>query len=95
MSVSKKLTFGFTIIVLLLCFIGFIAGNNFRNLKTQFTSVEDIVSYGVLAMKDIETNANRAYQETMSYILFDDTEAKDVALNYLTYLKNIETQLIP
>ena len=92
MNVRKKLTFGFSIIVLLLCFIGFIAGTNFRNLKSQFTAVENIVSYGVMAMKDVETNANKAYQETMTYILFDDIEAKDAALSYLTYLLNIETR---
>ncbi|OGO17569.1 MAG: hypothetical protein A2Z15_08490 [Chloroflexi bacterium RBG_16_50_11] len=85
-----KLTLGFSIIVLLLCFIGFLAGTNFRNLKSQFTAVENIVSYGLLAMKDVETNANKAYQETMTYILFDDTGAKDAALSYLTYLHNIE-----
>lgn len=91
MNVRKKLTLGFSVIVLLLCVIGLIASTNFRNLKNQFTAMENIISYGVLAMKDIETNANKTYQETMTYILFDDTGAKDAALEYLTYLLNIET----
>ena len=92
MKVRTKLTLGFSIIVLLLCLIGVLAGGNFKNLKNQFTAVEEIISNGILAMKDIETNANHAYQEATMYVFFDDIEAKDAALSYLTYLVNIETR---
>jgi PAS domain S-box-containing protein len=92
MKVRTKLMMGFSIITLLLCFVGFLAGTNFRNLNNQFTVVEDNVFPGLLAMKDVEDNANEAYQETMTYILSDDTDSKDAVLDHLRLLQNIETR---
>jgi PAS domain S-box-containing protein len=92
MKVRMKLTLGFSLIVLLLCFVGFLAGTNFRNLKNQFAAVGDIVLPGILAMKDVEDNADEAYHATMTYILSDDTASKNDVLDHLTRLQNIETQ---
>ena len=77
--------------MLLLCFVGFLAGTNFRNLKKQFVAVEDIALPGILAMKDVEDNANEAYHITMTYILYNDTDSKDDVLDHLRRLQNTRT----
>jgi len=51
--------------------------------------VEDTVLPGTLAMKDVENNANKAYDETMAYILTDDTQAREAAFLYLSRLQEI------
>jgi PAS domain S-box-containing protein len=92
MKVRTKLVLVFSVIILLLCFIGFLAGTNYRNLKSQFTAVEDIALPGILAMKDVENNANGAYNEAMTYVITDSPDSKEVALDHLSRLQNIKTR---
>ena len=89
MKVRTKLILGFSVIVVLLWGIGWFAITSFGNLNSQFSAVEDTVLPGTLAMKDVENNANKAYDETMAYILTDDTQAREAAFLYLSRLQEI------
>ena len=80
MKVRTKLILGSLIIVVLLSGVGWFASTNFGNLKSQFSAVGDSVLPGILAMKEIESNANQAYDQTMTYILSDDDQAKETAV---------------
>ena len=92
MRVRTKLIAGFAALVLLIWIISFFAGMNSGKLKGQFDAVEDVVLPGTIAMKDIENTANEAYDETMTYILNDDTMAKEAALAHLHHLEGIKTE---
>ncbi len=95
MRVRTKLIIGFSVIALLVCGISLYATNNFGNLKNQFTVIEKEVIPATLAMNELEKVATDSYLETMKYILYDDTTAKEAALSHLNHLQEIETQFSP
>ena len=89
MKVRTKLILGFSVIVVLMWGVGWFALTNFGNLNSQFSAVEDTVLPGILVMKDIENNANQAYDEAMTYIISGDSQDRESALLYLSRLQEI------
>jgi len=89
-KVRTKLILGFSVIVVLLWGVGWFASTNFGNLKSQFSAVGDSVIPGTLAIKDVENNANQAYDETINFIISGDVQARDTAHIYLSRLEEIQ-----
>jgi PAS domain S-box-containing protein len=89
MKVRVKLIIGFSAIVICLWLIVTYAGNNYGNLKQQFTAVEEDIIPNTMDLTEVEKTAYDAYRQSVDYILFDMTEAKQNAIYNINHLNDI------
>ncbi len=94
MKVRTKLIIGFSAIVVLLWLIVSYAGNNYGNLKQQFTAVEEDIIPNTMDLTEVEKAADEAYRQSMDYILYDITEAKQSAIYQINYLNDIRKKYV-
>jgi PAS domain S-box-containing protein len=89
MKVRVKLIIGFSAIVICLWLIVTYAGNNYGNLKQQFTAVEKDIIPNTMDLTEVEKTAYDAYRQSVDYVLFDMTEAKQNAIYNINHLNDI------
>jgi Four helix bundle sensory module for signal transduction len=73
MKVRTKLILGFSIIVLLICVVVFVAGTHSRNLKDQFTIIQEDIIPGMAILNEVEKAANDTFSEIINYISSNGT----------------------
>ncbi len=94
MKVRVKLIIGFSAIVICLWLIVSYAGNNYGNLKQQFTAVGEDIIPNTMDLTEVEKTAYDAYRQSVDYILFDMTEAKQNAIYKINYLNDIRKKYV-
>ena len=95
MRVRTKLIISISMMVVLFWFICHNAGVNFGNLQKRFAAVENDIIPDTSAVAEVERAADDVYHESMDYILYNMTGAKEAALSKMNYLKDISEQYIP
>jgi len=90
MKVRNKLVFSFSLIIVLLGFIIFYVGFNFKNLREQFDVVNDGIIPDTNLLIEVENIAGDAYLETMDYVVNNNEDAKQSALSLLIHLEVLE-----
>jgi PAS domain S-box-containing protein len=95
MTVKTRLISGFSLIVLLICVIVFVAVTHSRNLKDQFNIIQEDIIPGMAILNEVEKAANDAFSEMITYFSSNDTATKEAALLGLEHLKSVEAQYFP
>ena len=76
MKVQTKLIVGFSIVVLLIWVITFVANNTFTEIHEEFELLEEDIIPSAIAMSEIEILANEVARESTGYIYSGEEVAK-------------------
>ncbi len=88
MKVQTKLIVGFSIVVLLIWVITFVANNTFTEIHEEFELLEEDIIPSAIAMSEIEILANEVARESTGYIYSGEEVAKQRILSAIKQIEN-------